>query len=194
VTVSAAITHYAEAYLAAMADAGALEHARRDMALLTETVARSGGALDRLAAPAITPQNRACAMQAAFGARVHAITLRLLVLCARRSRLGVLRGLPGAFVAALDKRDGTIRATVLTAQPVDESLRTQFAHLLECRTGRPVVAEFATDSGLVAGFRIQYGDTLIDSSVAGALARLQERLTAGTGSGAATRPARGVRA
>jgi F-type H+-transporting ATPase subunit delta len=92
--------------------------------------------------------------------------------------MAVVAELPDAFEEALDRATRTLRAEVASARELDTAQRGRFLDWLARRTGRPVEIVFCTDPTLLAGFRVRYEDTMIDSSAGGALGRMRRTLSA----------------
>jgi F-type H+-transporting ATPase subunit b len=74
------------------------------------------------------------------------------------------------------KRSGVMRAQVISALPLTEEEQGVVAENLAVQLGEPPELEFAVDPSILGGLVLKVGDRLIDGSVAGRLASLQERL------------------
>lgn len=79
-------------------------------------------------------------------------------------------------VIAWAKRPGVVRARVTSALPLTEEEQGVVAESLAVQLGEPPELEFAVDPSILGGLVLKVGDRLIDGSVAGRLASLQERL------------------
>ena len=76
----------------------------------------------------------------------------------------------------LDNRLGVVRARVLSAQPLSAQEQAHVIRALETRYGKQVKAVFQTEKTLLGGLQIWCNGELIDGSMRGQLARLQEEL------------------
>lgn len=76
----------------------------------------------------------------------------------------------------LDKRQGIVRAQIVSAQPLTQVQQTHAIHALASRYGKEIKASFQTDKTLLGGLKIWCNGELIDGSISGELARLQEEL------------------
>jgi len=75
------------------------------------------------------------------------------------------------------KRSGAMKAQVTSALPLTEEEQRIVAESLAVQLGEPPPElEFSVDPGILGGLVLKVGDRLIDGSVAGRLASLQERL------------------
>lgn len=77
----------------------------------------------------------------------------------------------------LIEEEGFLRADVSLAEPQGEEHVVTIERLLGTLVGQPVRALIATDPRLVAGFRAQVEDLVVDASLRGALARLKGELS-----------------
>lgn len=81
-------------------------------------------------------------------------------------------------VAALaDKRQGILRAQVVSAAPLSDEEKQHTQNALEARYGNTVKAVFQTDKNILGGLKIMCNGELLDGSLQGQLDRLQEELT-----------------
>jgi F-type H+-transporting ATPase subunit b len=74
------------------------------------------------------------------------------------------------------KRPGVMKAQVTSALPLTAEEREVVAESLTMQLGELPELEFTVDPGILGGLVLKVGDRLIDGSVAGRLASLQERL------------------
>ena len=75
------------------------------------------------------------------------------------------------------KRSGAMKARVISALPLTEEEQRIVAESLAIQLGEPPPElEFSVDPAILGGLILKVGDRLIDGSVAGRLASLQERL------------------
>ncbi len=74
------------------------------------------------------------------------------------------------------RRSGVMRAQVISALPLTEEEQGVVAESLAVQLGELPELEFAVDPSILGGLVLKVGDRLIDGSVAGRLASLQDRL------------------
>jgi F-type H+-transporting ATPase subunit delta len=98
---------------------------------------------------------------------------RLLIESNRVRQVG---GIADEFEILADAAAGRVRATVTTAFELDDAERDKVAHQLSQRLGKEVVITVLVDKGILGGLKLQYGDHLIDASVATKLQQLRRRL------------------
>ena len=75
-----------------------------------------------------------------------------------------------------DVAAGRVRATVTTAVELDSPERDRVTAELSKRLGKDISLTLVVDPGILGGLKLQYGDRLIDASVATRLQQLRRRL------------------
>ena len=103
---------------------------------------------------------------------------RLLTLLADRDRLMHL----GAIVAIFNEKamdaNRVVRAELVTAAPLDDTVRNRIAASLGRALGRQVTMAERVDPALVGGFVARVGSVVVDGSVTRHLERIREKLLA----------------
>ncbi|HHQ42768.1 MAG TPA: F0F1 ATP synthase subunit delta [Chromatiales bacterium] len=123
------------------------------------TRARAAELMERVCADVLTPRGR-----------------NFLRLLAERRRLALLPEIAERFERLRAEAEGTVRAEVVSARPLDEAARARLAEALARRLGRRVELETRVDPALLAGAVVRAGDVVIDGSARARLRRLAERL------------------
>ncbi len=100
--------------------------------------------------------------------------IRLLV---NRDRITLLPEIRQQFDLLRADHEKTLRAELITAQPVDDAVRDRLARALSERLERDVSLEIRLDESLIGGAVVRAGDLVIDGSVRGRLARLTGALS-----------------
>jgi F-type H+-transporting ATPase subunit delta len=98
---------------------------------------------------------------------------RLLIESNRVRQVG---GIVDEFETLADAAAGRVRATVTTAVELDHAERDKLANELSQRLGKEVRMTVLVDKKILGGLMLQYGDHLIDASVATKLQQLRRRL------------------
>ena len=82
------------------------------------------------------------------------------------------------FQRLADEAAGRVRATVTTAVELTPADRDRVAEGLSKRLGKDVHLDALVDPSILGGLKLQYGDRLVDASVATRLQQLRRRLAA----------------
>jgi F-type H+-transporting ATPase subunit delta len=93
-------------------------------------------------------------------------------------RLMLLPEIAGLYHQLLTQQEDLVEVEVLYAQPLDEATKQQLHQQLEARFHCKVQVSYIHDSTLIGGAMIKTGDWVMDGSVKGKLAKLQESLQA----------------
>lgn len=78
--------------------------------------------------------------------------------------------------ALTDKRQGILRAQVVSARSLSEAEKQHTEQVLSARYGQEIKADFQTDPALLGGLKIWCNGELLDGSLQGQFNRLQEEL------------------
>ena len=102
-----------------------------------------------------------------------------LMLLMDRNRLNIIDDIQLAYNELLDELEGLKKAVVRSVSALDQATITALTAQLEARTGSKIVLEVKEDPSLIGGLIAQVGDLVLDGSIKGELARLQDSLTRG---------------
>jgi F-type H+-transporting ATPase subunit delta len=93
-------------------------------------------------------------------------------------RVMEIAGIAAEYERLADEAAGRVRATVTTAVELGPQERDRVAEELSKRLGQEVRLEVVVDPRILGGMKLQYGDRLVDASVATKLQQLRRRLAA----------------
>ena len=168
---------YAEALYSAASDQGVAEEV---VAAFEETIAPLANDPHFLAfwrGRRVPEARRYELVDELFGRLPKAVT-QFLKLLLEKKREEVLFDVIPALRDLHDKQRGMVRATLTTAVELSEGELTPFRELLADRLGGEVTLFHKVDPDLIAGFRLRYGDRIIDGSVARSISEIRRRLSA----------------
>jgi F-type H+-transporting ATPase subunit delta len=94
------------------------------------------------------------------------------------NRVLEIAGVAAEYERLADAAAGRVRATVTTAVELGPDERERVAEELSKRLGEEVRLEVVVDPRILGGMKLQYGDRLVDASVATKLQQLRRRLAA----------------
>jgi len=99
--------------------------------------------------------------------------VRMLIEAARVNQAAAILD---EFELLADEAAGRVRATVTTAVELSTDDRENLRQQLSERLGKEVRVTAAVDPSIIGGLMLQYGDHLIDASLATRLQQLRRRL------------------
>jgi F-type H+-transporting ATPase subunit delta len=100
---------------------------------------------------------------------------RLLI---ESGRVGEVAEIEEEFQRLGDEEAGRVRATVTTAIELEARDRDRVARELSRRLAKDVRISVVVDPSILGGMKLQYGDRIVDASVATKLEQLRRRLAA----------------
>ncbi len=104
------------------------------------------------------------------------LAVNAIRLLASRHKLRVLPDIAKRLSQFVDEKEGILRATVTTAQPLGEDYFRKLQQQLETATKKKIVLERKEDPSLIAGVVTRIGDNTIDGSIKGRLREMERQL------------------
>ncbi|MGH8528591.1 MAG: F0F1 ATP synthase subunit delta [Nevskiales bacterium] len=114
----------------------------------------------------------------ALGAKASAEANNLLRLLSEYKRLKLVPAIAEQFEQLRAEHESRVDVEIVSATPVNTAQQQALVAAVKKKLQRDVQVEWKTDPNLLAGALIRAGDTVIDGTVSGELARLRQTLTA----------------
>lgn len=137
---------------------------------------RDPGVAQAIGHPAIGRGQLAEVLIQAMGSKATEHGKNLLRLLSEYNRLKLAPAIAEQFEALRAEHERRVEVQISTAAPVDAAQRQVLAAAVKKKLNRDVNVEWKTDPSLIAGAEIRAGDTVIDGSISGELARLRQAL------------------
>jgi F-type H+-transporting ATPase subunit delta len=170
---TAAAKRYATAVFELALQEGRLEDWRRHLIAIKDLMGDPGVA-QVLQNPTIPASRRMELIVADKELDAEATNLaRMLV---ETGRVDQAAGILDEFEELADETAGRVRATVTTAVELSAEDRDRIGDQLSKRLGKEVRITAAVDRRIMGGLKLQYGDHLIDATVAARLQQLRRQL------------------
>lgn len=167
---------YARALFQAASKQGIVPSVESDLDLIVAVARGSGSFTNFMESPDVSRERKLGIIEKAFADRVTALTmgfLRLLVEKRRESALALVREV---FVELRRESEHVMRAVVTSREPLGEDEKARILQGLAAKSGKKIEAEFGSDPNLIGGVTVRWGDYVLDGSLRGSLARLEESL------------------
>jgi F-type H+-transporting ATPase subunit delta len=139
---------------------------------------RSDARLDRfLRSPLVPLERKRALIGADLSARVIEPVARFMDLLLRKKRVSLISGMVDEYETLVRRWQGLEEAEAVSAVALtgDEVKRLHVE--LERMTGKTIELATSVDAALIGGLYVRIGDRIMDRSVRGLLASLQERLS-----------------
>lgn len=173
---SAAAKRYAKAVFEVAQDEGRIEHWEHSLARLRDLLADPKVAAV-LSNPTIATGER-MQLVAESPHLVDPEATNLAKLLIESSRVRDIEGIVDEFDRLADEAAGRVRATVTTAIELGPRDRDRIAEDLSKRLNKEVKLRAEVDPRILGGLKLQYGDHVVDGTVATKLQQLRRRLAA----------------
>lgn len=129
-----------------------------------------------LASPALTAEEKSAALVDVLGGASDKKFANFIATLAENKRLPMLPEIRDLFLAFKAEHEKSLDVSVATAYPINADLLDKLSRALAEKLGRRVKLTSAVDQSLLGGALIRAGDTVIDGSVKGRLAKLADAM------------------
>jgi F-type H+-transporting ATPase subunit delta len=166
---------YAKAAFEYAADAGDLQ-GWSDSLAVAAAVAQQDAVEKLLSSPSFTAAQQAEKMVQICGDSMSPKALNFVQVLAENHRLQLLPNIYQQFEVLRANREKTLEVTVTAAAEISSEQQEKLASALSAKLERTVNMQVSIDSSLIGGAVVRAGDTVIDGSIRGRLAKLAEAL------------------
>ena len=167
---------YATALLQTAKAQQSVTEAEQDLEAITGILEAKPELREVIESPQVPREKKLVLIDTLFADRARPVTLRLLRMLIQKGRERELRAVHMEFVRLREEMDGLLRISISSAVPLNEAESKGIVDRISKQTGKRVLPEVSVDSSLIGGVRVQYGNSVLDGSVSGALKRMKERL------------------
>ncbi|MGQ0585717.1 MAG: F0F1 ATP synthase subunit delta [Gammaproteobacteria bacterium] len=126
--------------------------------------------------PAVGRGQLADVLVQAMGAKATAQAKNLLRLLSEYDRLKLAPMIAQQFEALRAEHERRVDVEIVSAVAVEPAQQKALVDAVKKKLDRDVKVEWKTDPSLIAGAQIRAGDTVIDGSISGELARMRQAL------------------
>ncbi len=147
-----------------------------DMLALAAAVARMDNMVKVMASPGLSSLQKGEEFTRVCGDQLTEKGQNFIKSLAANHRLQLLPEIQQLFEAYKSQQEKSIEVEVSTAFELSPELQTKLAKSLSARLNREVNMRSSVDKSLLGGAIIRTGDTVIDGSVRGRLAKLAEAM------------------
>jgi len=167
---------YAQALLELAVEKNVLEDVNRDMRYLSAVNDENRDFQLLLSSPIVKADKKIAVLNEIFG-NAQEISLSFMALITKNGREAILPEIAAAFDALVKEKKGIVSATIISAAPLDASVKKQIVDKIQASAKGTIEVTEKIDASLIGGFVVEMGDTRIDASVASKLTQLKQQLT-----------------
>jgi F-type H+-transporting ATPase subunit delta len=111
---------------------------------------------------------------------VHRLIRNFLMVIVEHRRIGELPRIQSSFEEAIDKRQGFMRAEIVSAYELTDVQRQELLHALGTKAGKFIRPVYKVDRNILGGVIARLGSKEYDGSLTGRLEAMRRRLTPAT--------------
>jgi len=165
---------YAQALFELAQEDRSLDQVMSDLSRLNALIAGSEDLHRLVRSPVFSREEQASALGAILDRlKVGPLTQQFVNVVIENRRLFAIQDMIRAFRALLAEYRGEITASVISAQPLQDSQKAKLESTLRSVYGRTVDLEASVDARLIGGLIVKVGSRMVDSSIATQLNNIQ---------------------
>nr|YP_009774093.1 ATP synthase delta subunit [Caulacanthus okamurae]QIZ74710.1 ATP synthase delta subunit [Caulacanthus okamurae] len=164
---------YAEALLEYARDNQIINEANQNLSAISDLLSRSKNLKLFLDNPLIAKEIKKNVIKKLFSTQINNFLLNFLLVLVDRRRVSLLDLIIDKYFDLVYKLDATIIAQISTAIALNEAQQQSLINKLKIMTdSKQVKLKINIDISLIAGFTIQIGSKIIDTSLSGKLRKI----------------------
>jgi len=167
---------YAKALFALAKEDNSFDVLKKDMEFLYQCIQEIPELKFVIQSPVIKVSEKIKLFEESFRSSFGPLTSSFINLVLERRREEYLAGISRYFLGLLKKEQGIQSAELVTATPLDETLRQSVLQYITRKFNTKVVLHETVDDKLIGGFILRVGDQQVDASIASKLSRIKTAL------------------
>lgn len=167
---------YARAVFASAKQADNVRETESNLNLVCDALNSNEELYNTFLSPKISRDKKRALLEKIFSNNVNPLVMRLLKLLVNKRREDGIETIYQEFVKLRENDENIQKVSIKSAIELSQNELDELVKKLEQKTGKRIVYESSIDPELIGGVLVQYGDTVYDGSVKGALKRLREKL------------------
>ncbi|NJD23553.1 MAG: ATP synthase F1 subunit delta [Melioribacter sp.] len=148
-----------------------------DAELIFNTLNYSKELRSVLKSPVVKSNDKKSLLQKIFEKKINPETASFINFVVEKNREDILFDIFKEFIALADKKNGIVKAKVVSASDLNDGLRQRMTDDLSRKTNKKVYANYNVDKNLIGGFIIRIEDTVYDASVKHQLNLLRKKFS-----------------
>lgn len=167
---------YGKALFELAAENGADTQVREELELIRAALKAQPDYVTLLDTPAVAAEEKLGLLREAFGGVDPTVLNFLCILCEKRACYQ-FSACADVFDACYDEAHNLLRATAITAIPMQERQCAALKEKLSAITGKTVILTNRIDESLIGGMTLRYGGVQLDDSIRSRLDKLRRSLS-----------------
>lgn len=166
---------YGTALFRLAAERGNDAQVRQELAVIRRVLEDNPSYVTLLDTPAVTTGEKTALLRESFGDCDPMLCNFLCILCEKHS-IYRFCACADAFGKAFDEAHGIVRASAITAVPMEQAQQDALVRKLRQLTGKKVELTCSVDPALIGGITLRYGGVQLDDSIRSRLDSLRKSL------------------
>ncbi len=129
-----------------------------------------------LASPTLTPEQKSAMFVEVCGDKLNPTQQNFVRVLAENKRLSLSKEISELYELYKANQEKTVEVEVQSAFAIDDAIAEKLKNILSKKLDREVHLHTSINKALIGGALVRAGDTVIDSSVKGRLAKLAEAM------------------
>lgn len=167
---------YGKALFELAAENGTDAQVREELELVRAALRQQPDYVTLLDTPAVATEEKLRLLREAFGMMDPMLLNFLSILCEKRA-MYQLSACADVYDRCFDEAHDLLRATAITAVPMQERQKDALIEKLSGITGKTVILTNCIDETLIGGMRLRYGGVQLDDSIRSRLDKLRRSLS-----------------
>lgn len=167
---------YGKALFELAAENGTDAQVREELELIRAALRQQPDYVTLLDTPAVATEEKLGLLREAFGAMDPMLLNFLSILCEKRAAYQ-FSACADVFDRCYDEAHDLLRATAITAVPMQERQKEALKEKLSGITGKTVILTNCIDETLIGGMTLRYGGVQLDDSIRSRLDKLRRSLS-----------------
>ena len=173
---SRAAIRYAKAVLSLATDQKSAEVVNSDMKSITNAITHSEDLNQMLQSPVVRSSDKKAVLTSVFK-NANVATTNLIDTLIANKRLPLLNDVACSYIQLYDQLRGSQVASVTTAIPLTEELKTKVLAKVKELTGKDAEVKNIIDESILGGFILRVGDIQYNASISNKLNKLKREFT-----------------
>jgi len=165
---------YAKALLKLSIEQNTLEQSYNDMVLLDAVCTENRDLVLLLKSPIVKTDQKLSILKEIFASKLGEVSMAFITIITTKKREGLLALIASSFISLYKLHNKIETATVTTATPLDEALRTEVINYIKKHGDDNVELTEKVDEKIIGGTIIRMGDKQLDASVSKAISELRQ--------------------
>ena len=158
-------SRYAKSLIELADEKGILEKVNNDMLLFIGLCKSNRDFAMAIKNPIIQNEKKLAILKKIFQGKVSELTMKFFEIISRKNRETILPTVAEEFHRQYNAYKGIVKATVVTAFPLDSELRARFTKLVKEVFDKEVELVVKVDESMIGGYILTVGDKQIDESI-----------------------------